>query len=157
MTVVHVRPMRAEDIPRVQEIDRLAFAVPWPPSAFPHELRHSPHSRLWVAEMDGEVVGFVVVWLIVDEAHIATIAVHPDFRQQGIARRLLETAIQSAREEGAVLATLEVRAGNTAAQALYRQMGFAVVGRRPRYYTDNGEDALIMTLKWRTGGETHER
>ncbi len=148
MSGITIRPMAAADIPAVQTIDRLAFPVPWPPSAYDHELHHSPHSRLWVAEKEGRVVGFAVLWLILDEAHIATIAVHPDFRRQGIARRLLETLLAAARAAGARLATLEVRASNHAAQALYRGFGFQVVGRRPKYYTDNREDALIMTVTW---------
>ena len=152
MSGFSVRPMRAEDIPAVQTIDRLAFTAPWPPGAYDHELHHSPHSRLWVAESDGQVVGFAVLWLIVDEAHIATIAVHPDFRRQGIGRGLLEVLLAAAREAGARLATLEVRAGNAAAQALYRGFGFRVVGRRPKYYNDNHEDALIMTVHWHEEG-----
>ncbi len=151
-----VRPMRDEDIPAVQTIDRLAFTVPWPPGAYDHELHHSPHSRLWVAESGGQVVGFAVLWLIVDEAHIATIAVHPDFRRQGIARGLLEVLLAAAQEAGARLATLEVRAGNAAAQALYGEFGFQVVGRRPKYYNDNHEDALIMTVRWHEEGAEHD-
>ncbi len=146
MSTVTIRPMRDEDVPAVQTIDRLSFPVPWPPSAYPHELHHSPHSHLWVAEFEGQVVGFAVLWLIVDEAHIATIAVHPHFRRRGIARQLMETLLATARQHQARLVTLEVRASHTAAQALYQQYGFQVVGRRPKYYTDNHEDALIMTV-----------
>ncbi len=146
MKTVSIRPMRDADIPAVREIDRLAFPVPWPPSAYPHELHHSPHSHLWVAEIEGRVVGFAVLWLIIDEAHVATIAVHPDFRRQGIAQRLLAHLLQAARQRQARVATLEVRASNQAAQNLYRKFGFQVVGRRPKYYTDNHEDALIMTV-----------
>ncbi len=158
--MVTIRPMEDADIPAVQALDRLAFTTPWPPSAYAHELHHSPHSRLWVAEVEGRVVGFVVLWLVVDEAHVATLAVHPDFRRRGIARRLLETLLAAAREAGARLATLEVRAGNLPAQALYRRYGFQEVGRRPKYYTDNGEDALIMTVMLHSpaeGDEAHER
>ncbi len=157
---VTIRPMEDADIPAVQALDRLAFTVPWPPSAYAHELHHSPHSRLWVAEADGKVAGFAVLWLILDEAHIATLAVHPAFRRRGIGRKLLETMLTAAQANGARLATLEVRAGNFAAQALYRRHGFRVVGRRPKYYTDNGEDALIMTVMFPSsaeGDEAHER
>ncbi len=162
--MVTIRPMEDADIPAVQALDRQAFALPWPPSAYAHELHHSPHSRLWVAEVEGQVVGFIVLWLILDEAHVATLAVHPDFRRRGIARRLLETLLTAAREAGARLATLEVRAGNLPAQALYRHYGFREVGRRPKYYTDNGEDALIMTVMLDSpaefpaeGDQAHER
>ena len=146
MSTARIRPMQDRDIPAVQAIDRAAFPVPWPPSAYDHELHHSPHSRLWVAEEDGRVVGFAVLWLILDEAHVATIAVHPDFRRRGIGQQLLQTMLAAARAAKMRLITLEVRAGNAAAQALYRRFGFRVVGRRPKYYTDNREDALIMTL-----------
>jgi ribosomal-protein-alanine N-acetyltransferase len=87
-----------------------------------------------------------VLWMIVDEAHIATIATHPDYRRQGIAKRLLVKALEFAQTEGARSALLEVRAGNRAAQEMYRKFGFEVVGRRERYYKDNYEDAVLMTL-----------
>jgi ribosomal-protein-alanine N-acetyltransferase len=86
------------------------------------------------------------MWLIVDEAHIATLATHPGFRRQGIGERLLLTALAAAREEGARRAFLEVRAGNLGAQALYKKYGFSVDGVRPRYYKDNNEDAILMSL-----------
>jgi ribosomal-protein-alanine N-acetyltransferase len=92
------------------------------------------------------VVGVIVVWLIVDEAHIATLAVHPELRRQGIAQKLLCVALKDAAEDGMLSALLEVRAGNKAAQDLYGKFGFEGVGRRPRYYQDNFEDALLMTL-----------
>jgi [ribosomal protein S18]-alanine N-acetyltransferase len=143
--------MRLDDIDAVIQIDRLSFSLPWPASAFRFELVNNPSSLLWVAEVnlaDGSpcVVGAVVVWMILDEAHIATLAVHPDYRRRGISRQLLVTILRQAIEHGAALATLEVRANNLAAQALYKQFKFDIVGRRPRYYQDNFEDALIMTV-----------
>jgi ribosomal-protein-alanine N-acetyltransferase len=146
-----IRPMLLEDLPAVQEIDRLSFSLPWPASSFRYELLENEHSQLWVAEVQypgGQktVVGAIVVWLVVDEAHIATLAVHPDYRQMGIGKRLLITALRGALQEGMQVATLEVRAGNRVAQALYQQFGFEVVGERHGYYQDNHEDALIMTL-----------
>jgi ribosomal-protein-alanine N-acetyltransferase len=142
--------MQLGDIDQVVSIDRLSFSLPWPASAFRHELVNNPSSLLWVAEVglpDGSrsVVGAVVVWMILDEAHIATLAVHPDYRRQGISRQLLVVALRQAMERGAVLATLEVRASNLAAQALYKRFKFEIVGKRPRYYQDNMEDAFIMT------------
>jgi len=88
----------------------------------------------------------IVVWFIIDEAHIATLAVHPSYRGFGVAKCLLTTALKSALDKGMKLATLEVRANNHAAQALYRHFGFENVGQRRRYYRDNNEDAIIMTL-----------
>jgi [ribosomal protein S18]-alanine N-acetyltransferase len=82
-----------------------------------------------------------------DEAHIATIAVHPDFRQRGIGSALLRASMDAAYAEGARIYHLEVRAGNFAAQKMYADFGYEVVGRRPRYYQDNGEDALLLTLE----------
>lgn len=147
---VRIRPMRLDDIDQVILIDRLSFSLPWPASAFRHELVNNPSSLLWVAELDlpdGSpfVVGAVVVWMILDEAHLATLAVHPDYRRRGVSQQMLVIVLLQAIERGAALATLEVRASNLAAQALYKRFKFEIVGRRPRYYQDNMEDALIMT------------
>ena len=143
-----IRPMRLEDIPLVVQIDQVSFSMPWPEKSYRYELIQNPGSRLWVAECldPPQVVGMIVTWLIIDEAHIATIAVHPNFRRLGIAASLLTTALLDALENQMLRATLEVRAGNQAAQALYRQFGFRVAGIRPHYYRDNNEDAWIMTL-----------
>jgi len=143
--------MRVEDLASVHQIDCLSFSLPWPANAFRYELIENPHSRLWVAEVEGcdgvgIVVGAIVVWLVVDEAHIATLAVHPNYRHRGIGTQLLHTALRECACEGMRSATLEVRAGNLEAQALYQRFGFEVVGRRRAYYQDNHEDAIIMTL-----------
>jgi len=148
---VQIRPMQEKDISQVVAIDQLSFSMPWPERAYRYELKENPHSLLWVAELEAKesspaVIGLVVVWIILDEAHIASIAVHPDFRGQGIAQRLLASALIGAYHSQVSQATLEVRAGNQAAQKLYRRFGFDTVGLRPRYYQDNQEDALIMTL-----------
>lgn len=144
---VLIRPMRLEDLEAVVTIERLSFTLPWSESAYRYELTENAAARLWVAEEAGQVIGMLVLWLILDEAHIATLAVHPAHRQRGIARRLLLQALRSAWQEGARQAFLEVRQSNLAAQRLYQQLGFEISGRRPRYYRDNNEDALLMTLK----------
>ncbi len=146
-----IRPMRLEDLEQVQALDQVSFSLPWPASAYRFELKENSHSRLWVAEFehpDGSkvIAGVIVLWMILDEAHIATIAVHPDYRRRGIGKQLIATALAEGIRQGAASATLEVRAGNEAAQNLYRLFRFEVVGRRPRYYRDNNEDALIMTV-----------
>ena len=141
-----VRRMTLADVPAVHEIDTLSFSLPWPERSFRFELSENPAARGWVAEADGRIAGMLMLWFVVDEAHIATIATHPDFRQQGIGEQILLTALREVHEEGARRAFLEVRASNTAAQALYKKHGFIVDGVRPRYYRDNNEDALLMSL-----------
>jgi ribosomal-protein-alanine N-acetyltransferase len=144
--------MREDDLEAVQAIDRLSFSLPWPDSAFRYELLDNTQSFLHVAEIveaegSPRVVGAAVIWMVLDEAHIATIAVHPDYRQRGIARQLMVDILKESYRRGAELVTLEVRQNNLPAQMLYRRFRFDVVGHRPHYYQDNHEDALIMTLK----------
>lgn len=142
--------MTLADLPAVLEIDRLSFALPWPERSYRFELSENPAAHLMVAEMGREnhraIVGYVGYWLIVDEAHISTIAVDPGWRGQGIGELLLGHAMEAAQNLGADMATLEVRASNEAAINLYRKFGFQTVGRRAAYYRDNEEDALLMTL-----------
>jgi ribosomal-protein-alanine N-acetyltransferase len=139
--------MTMDDIEQVLAIDRVSFSLPWPERSFRFELTDNPASRCWVAEMDGKLVGMIVAWLIVSEVHVATLATHPDFRRQGIAKKLLAYALRELRNEGAQSSFLEVRASNFAAQEMYRKFGYEESGVRPRYYRDNDEDALLMTLE----------
>jgi ribosomal-protein-alanine N-acetyltransferase len=146
---VTVDDMRMADIPQVHDIERLSFSTPWPPYAFEQELTGNRLARYVVARAptgsEERVVGFAGVWLMVDEAHITTFGVHPEWRRRGVGRQLMVHVLDLALEMRATRLTLEVRVGNTAAQSLYRGFGFEVVGRRPRYYTDDGEDALVMS------------
>lgn len=147
---IKIRPMRLNDLEQVHLIDSASFSTPWPERAFRFELQQNPTSFLFVAEIfqpDGHstLAGAIVVWMIVDEAHIATIAVHPNLRERGVGKKLLISALKKAVHKGATTATLEVRAHNLIAQSFYKRFKFIVVGRRPRYYRDNDEDALIMT------------
>ncbi len=142
---VVVDPMRLDDVSAVHEIERLSFATPWPAYAFEQELKGNRLARYVVARAGERVVGFAGLWLMVDEAHITTFGVHPDWRRQGIGRQLLLNVAELSVAIGARRMTLEVRVSNAAAQALYRSFGFEIVGRRPHYYTDDGEDALVMT------------
>lgn len=105
-----------------------------------------PHPTLHTSLASSLVIGFAGMWMYVDEAHIATLATHPDWRGRGIGQTILINLMREAQRRNAVLVTLEVRAGNTAAQHLYRKYGFEEVGRRKQYYQDNHEDALIMTV-----------
>jgi len=145
--VIQVRRMELKDIPFVVEIDQSSFTLPWTERAFRYEVQENRAARNWVATLDGQVAAMLVIWMILDEAHVATIATHPHYRRQGLGTRLLTTALASALDEGAQKALLEVRARHTAAQKLYSRLGFVEVGRRPKYYHDNGEDAVLMTLE----------
>lgn len=144
---LNIRRMTLDDLDQVVAIDRASFSLPWPERSFRFELTDNPASRCWVVEMEGRVIAALVLWLIVDEAHIATIATHPEHRRQGIGEALMVYALKSASQEGAQSAFLEVRAGNAAAQAMYKKFGFVEAGVRPRYYKDNSEDAILMSLE----------
>lgn len=141
------RKMTVDDIPAVIDLDQKSFSLPWPERSFRFELTDNPASRCWVADLDGKVVGMIVVWLIVDEAHVATVATHPEYRRQGIGKRLLAHALRRIMEDGARSSFLEVRESNIAAQELYRKFGYEETGRRRRYYRDNDEDAILMNLE----------
>jgi len=147
-----VRRMILEDLEQVVTIDQLSFSLPWPAHSYRYELLENVVSRQWVAEIQSgeeasKVVGMIVVWLILDEAHIATIAVHPQYRGRGIGQQMLLTALRECTNQGAASATLEVREHNQIAIAMYSKLGFEIVGRRKRYYKDTNEDAVLMTLK----------
>jgi ribosomal-protein-alanine N-acetyltransferase len=143
--------MKAADISQVFALDVLSFSLPWTERSYHYEVTENEHSRPWVVEDTSQsparIVGMIVVWLIIDEAHIATIAVHPNYRRRGIGQRLLANALLETQKEGATLAFLEVRQSNLGAQALYNRFGFVVDGFRPHYYVDNGEDAILMSLR----------
>lgn len=148
---VIIRPMDEGDLDQVHAIDLISFSLPWPKHSFRYELLQNARSMLWVAQLKQEqvekkIIGDIVVWLILDEAHIATLAVLPEYRRQGLARGLVLTALIHAEKNSARFATLEVRESNTPAQSLYLGFGFEIISKRRRYYRDNNEDALIMTL-----------
>jgi len=145
---VSVRRMEPGDIPAVAAIDQSAFSLPWPDSSYRHEVHDNLAARCFVAEDDDhEIVAMIVSWMIVDELHIATFATHKNHRRKGVGSQLLTEALEDGWAGGARRAFLEVREGNLAAQEMYQKFGFRVTGRRPKYYRDNGEDAILMTLE----------
>ncbi len=146
-SALRIEAMRLADIPEVQAIERASFTSPWPPQAYRSELETNRLAMYLVGRVDGRVIAYAGVWIMVDEAHITTFAVHPAWRRRRIGERLLITVLDLSAERGAREATLEVRLSNLAARRLYEKYGFRPVGLRPRYYTDNGEDALIMTTE----------
>jgi ribosomal-protein-alanine N-acetyltransferase len=145
--MIELRRMQLKDVPEVVEIDRSSFTLPWTERSFKYEIEENRAARCWVMTVDESVASMLVLWMILDEAHIATIATHPSFRRRGFAKQMLAKSLVSAREEGALKALLEVRAYHVVAQKIYYDMGFVEVGRRPMYYRDNGEDAVLMTLE----------
>ena len=145
---VEISQMKRADLEAVMEIEKASFTTPWSRYAFLAELYENKRARYFVARRNtvGNVVGYVGIWLILGEAHITNIAVHPDFRRRGVGEKLMLAAIDYAESQGVDAVTLEVRASNTIAQRLYEKIGFVSVGTRPGYYYDDGEDAVIM---WR--------
>jgi ribosomal-protein-alanine N-acetyltransferase len=140
-----VEPMTLDDIPAVHRIERASFPVPWPDYAFRQEIESNRLAHYLVVRAGGQIVGYAGMWMMVDEAHVTTFAVLPDWRRRGIGGRLMLAMVRLAGELGARVATLEVRLSNVAARELYQRFGFRPVGIRPRYYSDNAEDALIKT------------
>jgi ribosomal-protein-alanine N-acetyltransferase len=149
-TPITIRHMQIGDVEQVVQIDQLSFTLPWPRSSFRYEVTENKASRLWVTEVikAGQPVlaAMLVCWIILDEAHIGTIAVHPDYRRQKIAEQMMTRAFEELKNEGVKQVFLEVRRSNEAALTLYRKMGFIEDGIRKRYYKDNQEDAILMEL-----------
>lgn len=146
---MNLRPMTLADAPLIAALDRTVFSLPWSERGYLHEAAN-PDALCRVAEVpagDGmAIAGWVVAWVILDELHIATIAVLEPYRRMGIARRMLAGVLLEGMQRGCTASTLEVRASNLAAQVLYTRFGYAEVGRRLRYYQDNREDAILMTV-----------
>ncbi len=182
-----VDTMTMNDVPRVVEIERLAYTTPWPPSAYRREIQENRMARyivvrdVWLKppatpalqeEMKRpfplsllltrpsshtspetmNIIAFAGLWHMINEAHITTIATHPDYRGLGVGELMLSSLIGIAYTAQARFVTLEVRVSNTVAQNLYRKYGFAQTGVRRRYYSDNHEDAYVMS----TQDITHE-
>lgn len=129
----------------ILDIETTSFPSPWTADAFREEARRS-FSRLWVLVENSNVVGYVCFWVVAGEVHLMNIAVHPESRCKGVGRYLLNRMIGAGIYEGAQCVLLEVRPSNGSARALYKKSGFREVGRRPRYYRDTGEDAILMVL-----------
>lgn len=141
---VEFRPMAEGDIPAISEIETLSFTTPWTEEAFRRELKHNPFAYYTVATHRERVMAYCGVWLVVDEAHVTNVAVHPKFRGKGIGKQLLTYVMAFVKGNGADRMTLEVRPSNRVARRLYESLGFVHEGTRPNYYPDNDEDAWIM-------------
>jgi len=141
--------MALEDIPAAVELERNAFSGNWPATAFERELTHNGAARYIVLEGGhrAAILGFGGLWLMVDEAHIVTVAVRPEERGKGLGKLLVHGLVAVAAGHHMAVATLECRESNTVARRLYGDYGFYEVGLRKKYYSDNHEDAVIMTTE----------
>lgn len=138
-------PFGEPHLERVLEIEKLSHSAPWSEASFRNEF-DAPQSVFLAAIADGKVVGYGGAWVLIDEAHITNVAVHPDYRGLGLGRKLMNEVLARSKERGAECATLEVRAGNAPAIKLYESMGFVSAAIRKAYYPDNKEDAVVMWL-----------
>ena len=154
---LRVEPMTIDDLPAVHRIELASFSVPWPDDAYRSELKANRLASYLVVRSDGDLVAYGGIWLMVDEAHVTTFAVDPSWRRQRVGETLLLALLDLALARHAREATLEVRLSNVPARRLYEKYGFRPVGLRPRYYSDNGEDALIMTTEPLTGAAMRGR
>ncbi len=142
-----ISPMRMEDLDDIETIENLSFRRPWPRQAFVRELCENTLARYFTVRDNGRAVAYGGMWLILDEAHITNIAVHPRHRGKGIGKALLKGMIDYGISKGIKSFTLEVRESNHAAIALYSRLGFRRAGTRKGYYPDTREDAIIMWLR----------
>ncbi len=149
------RPVVEADLPRIMEIEAAGFLHPWSENLLRAELAH-PWSSLVAALTTGpggeeRIVGYLIAWLVHDEVHILNVGTAPEARRSGVGRALMVEAAEAGRRKGARLSTLEVRRSNLPAIGLYRALGYREVGVRPRYYAEENEDAIVMTLEFDPG------
>ncbi|HCJ09762.1 MAG TPA: ribosomal-protein-alanine N-acetyltransferase [Clostridiales bacterium] len=137
-------PMQVRDLDEVLAIERVSFTTPWSRAAYHRELLLNGCATYLVGRLDGRVVSYGGMWVVLDEAHVTNLAVHPDYRRGGVGRVTMLALEQRARELGARRMTLEVRVSNTPARRLYEKLGYRGTGIRRNYYTDTREDAIVM-------------
>ena len=140
---ITVAPMTPADLDEVLVIERRSFPSAWSRGSYERELRNR-NSYYFAAHHEGRLVGYIGMWVVVDEAHITTLAVHPGCRRRGLGSHLLRLLVQHARQCGAARVTLEVREHNLAAISMYRAFGFQQTGVLRGYYGDTGENGLVM-------------
>lgn len=141
---VAIRPLLVGDLDAVLAIETSSFTSPWPRDGFLRDIQLNPNAHCHAAVEGEELVGYIDYWVVGSEAQVATVAVHPQRRRRGIGEQLMRFALDDMAARGVGIVTLEVRVGNTHAQALYERLGFRPLGTRKRYYQDNHEDAVVM-------------
>jgi [ribosomal protein S18]-alanine N-acetyltransferase len=141
---MRIDPMEAGDLAAVLRIESLSFTTSWPVNAFSNEIRDNKLAHYFIGRLDGQIVAYGGIWVILEDSHVTTIAVHPDYRGLKLGEEMLLKLLDEAIGQGASWITLEVRESNDVAQKLYRKYGFTTVSTRRGYYSDNGENALVM-------------
>ena len=139
-----IETMTDSDVKEVLRIEQQSFSTQWPSNAFYQEIHDNKLAHYFVGRIGARVVAYGGIWVILEDSHVTTIAVHPDFRGRKFGEIMLLKLLDEAIERGASWMTLEVRESNTVAQALYRKYGFTTVSTRKGYYSDNNENALVM-------------
>ena len=138
--------MDERDIAQVMEIERASFLTPWTEGMFRAQLRFEDDAINLILVEGETIIGYAAAWLAYDEIHLLSIAVAPQRRRRGFGDLILEAVMKRGRAQGAARVILEVRQGNTAARGFYQTHGFQEIGKRRRYYSDTGEDAIVMEL-----------
>jgi len=146
LSSIEISRLTLEDIDDLMVVEKLSFTIPWSKEAFVEEVTNNKFARYIVAKVNGKAIGYAGLWKIFDEGHITNVAVHPEYRRNGVGYMLVKSLIDLAQEENITRMTLEVRKSNIPAQNLYAKFGFKIEGFRKEYYADNREDAIIM---WR--------
>ena len=144
MEDVIIRKMEIDDIPQVVEVEKSSFPTPWSTDIFYQEIIENQFSHYYVMEYGEKIIGYVGMWIVIDDAQITTIAISPEYRRKKLGEKLFGFSLQTALAMGAKILSLEVRVSNIPAQKLYRKFGLMPGGIRKNYYTDNGEDAIVM-------------
>lgn len=142
------RKMTLGDIPAVAETEREAFATPWTEEIFEHELTGNAYAHYIVAEVDGQIIGHVGMWIVLDECHITNVAVRSSMRGRGLGEALMRKVMELCVLNEVKTMTLEVRVSNEPARSLYRKLGFQEGGIRKNYYQDDHEDGLVMWVEF---------
>lgn len=144
MTELGIRKMVMNDIGQVMDVDRLSFSNPWTEDIFQLEIGKNDQAYYYVMTLDQKVIGYIGMWVVIDDAQITNIAISPAYRGHKLGEKLFGFACQQALMMGVKHLSLEVRASNRVAQNMYRKFGLVPGGIRKNYYTDNREDAIIM-------------
>ncbi|HHX94928.1 MAG TPA: ribosomal protein S18-alanine N-acetyltransferase [Clostridia bacterium] len=145
---LQIQPMQADHLSSVLEIENVSFPTPWSYRSYMGELTRNNFAHYFVGLIEDKVVGYIGIWIVLDEAHITTIAVAPEFRGNHIAERFIEFGVEYSKVWGAEKMLLEVRVSNKAAQKVYKRMGFVEIGVRKQYYSDTLEDAIVMLKRY---------